>query len=184
MKTWNQFLLEREGSHRYSCVMANLPDDTSKKLVNWANKFIDKEDIYTANDDEYGIETEPHLTIFFGLHTDDPNEIKDVIGGQKPIKIKLGKTSIFDTNDDYDVVKFTVESEDASELNKILDKNLKNTKTHATYSPHCTIAYVKKGCGKKYVGNKDFLGAVFLIKELVFSSSDKVKTKIKLSCRQ
>jgi hypothetical protein len=177
MLTFQQFLIEREGTHKYSCVLAILPD--AKKFVTWVNKFIDKDDIYTAEDDEYGIETEPHVTVFFGLHTDDADEVKEVIDGQEPIKLSLGKTSIFES-EKYDVVKFTVESKDLVKLNKKLGDELENTTNHPVYYPHCTISYVKKGCGKKYVGNDDFEGKSFLIKELVFSSKDKVRTRISL----
>mgnify|MGYP001476203951 CR=1 FL=1 len=41
--------------------------------------------------------------------------------------------------------------------------------THKDYKPHATIAYVKKGEGKKYVGNKSLEGQSFEINEIQLS---------------
>jgi hypothetical protein len=46
-------------------VKVNLPD-----LVNISTSIIKEEDIFNDKDNSYGIESEPHVTILYGLHND------------------------------------------------------------------------------------------------------------------
>lgn len=159
MKTWAQFLVEREQS--YSCVMAILPESISKKLIDWGKKNISDEDL-TAD----GREHESHVTILYGLHTNDLKEVKDCLGKVEPIKIKLGKVTMFTNNPDFNVVKISVESPNLVRLNKRL-KKLDYTTKYPDYKPHATIAYVKKG--KRYDGE---FNDEFEVDRIKFSTHD------------
>lgn len=159
----------------YSCVMADFDFD---KLINWAKKNIPEDCLYYKENKD-GYETDPHVTVLYGLHTVDPNDVKELLKNQKPFEIKLGKISIFDTNPDYDVLKIEVESDILRKLNDKL-KDLPYTNSFKSYKPHCTIAYIKKDKCKDLIGNKTFYGKKFKIKELTFSGRDNKKTKISL----
>ena len=176
MINWFQFL-EKKGSHEYSCLMATFPAKITNKIKKWEKKFIDKDDLFTKEADS-GFETEVHITVLYGFHDSKPDAVRELLGG--PIKLVLSKTSIFETNPEYDVVKFDVQSEDLIKLNHKIRKNCEYTSDYPRYKPHCTIAYVKKGQGKKYVGDKSFEGTVVKVNELLFSPHTGNKTKIHL----
>ena len=109
------------------------------------------------NDPSYGRETEPHITVRYGLAIDDTAPLAElsVVG---PMTATLGKVSIF-AGDKYDVVKVDVTSADLHKANKKVG-NLVDVpgETFKDYKPHATIAYVNPGEGQKYVGRSDLEG--------------------------
>ena len=64
------------------------------------------------------------------------------------IKVKSTKITHF-SGEEYDVVKFDIESDLLHKINKELVK-FPHTSDFPDYIPHMTISYVKKGTGKKY----------------------------------
>ena len=83
------------------------------------------------------------------------------------------------TNDDYDVVKIDVSGSELHQLNKKLQV-LPHTNNYPKYQPHVTIAYVKKGQGKKYVGIAEFKDKEIHGDHIVFSSKNGNKSIITL----
>lgn len=141
-----------EGAHKankFGCVMVFL----DYKESDWKalQDLIDKDDLYEPEGESgYGKETEPHVTILYGLHTNIPDEdIESEIDKIKSPKLKLGKVSSF-SNDKFDVLKFDVESEDLHKYNKKFAE-FPHTTDYPKYHPHCTIAYVKSGKSEKYI---------------------------------
>lgn len=126
-------LLEQE----YSCVMLSIPDDMAEEIQAWAKENIPPEDLT-----DEGFEDETHVTVLYGLSTDSPDDVRGVL--DTPIEATLKGVSYFECPD-YDVVKVDVESPDLIIANARLRSLLSHTMTHAVYSPHVTIAYVKKG---------------------------------------
>lgn len=177
MLTWKQFLLEKQ-EHEFSSTQVNLPETLAAQICQWNHDLIPNSDLY-INGDDYGREDEFHVTVLFGLHANNADGVKKVLLGEKPIKLTLGSTSIFE-GDKYDVVKVSVESNDLCRLNKILRKSCEHTQTHPKYIPHCTLAYVKRGLGKKYVGDDKFAGTKVEIDEVLFSNKRREKTRIAL----
>ena len=144
--------LLKEGSHNgnnYSCIMVFLKYEQSEWDI--MQDLIDDDDLYEPKDETgFGKEDHPHVTILFGLHEDiSDKDIEDEIKKIKNPKLKLGKVSSF-TNENFDVLKFDIESEDLYKYNKNFSK-FPNTTEFKNYHPHCTIAYVKSGLAKKYI---------------------------------
>lgn len=164
-------------AYKYSSTQINFPPELAKKLMDWCNKNIPEEDVYTDPKDEtLGKEDKPHVTVKYGLHTSNQKDIEDLVKGFGDVEINLGKVSIFEPEEkEYDVVKVEIEGDKLRELNKKLSDNLENSDEHPEYKPHATIAYVKKGQGKKYVGNTDFEGLKFVSHSLDFSSKTEDK---------
>lgn len=106
-----------------------------------------------------GREMNGHVTVKYGLHSENPADIQKLLANEPPIEGTIGKISIFPAtaNTPYDVVKMDVDSPDLHRLNAKIAKGTKVTDTHPTYKPHVTLAYVKPGEGAKYVGQSNEL---------------------------
>jgi 2'-5' RNA ligase len=152
MKSFQTFLFE---SYNFSSVQVRLDDETSKMVLDFADSIPDE---FIGADVR---ENRPHITVKYGLHTDDVEEVK-ALPLPKKITAKMGKTSLF-SNDYADVLKIEIISPDLVSLNKLISENLKTTDTFPDYIPHATIAYLKPAHGKGYVNDKRFQG-----RELVF----------------
>lgn len=164
----NWYKTAKKVEHSYSWVFINLPKEIQQQIVDFGEE-IDKEDLYTK-EAENGLETEPHITVKYGLLTEDVKEPKECIKGLKGGKVYLGSSSIFE-REKYDVVKITVESETLEAIHNELNQ-LPHEDKHMEYQAHATIAYVKSGCGKKY--DKKFkLNKGFSFKEVFFGNNEK-----------
>jgi len=155
-----------EASRDFSCILAPFPWKIAEEIRTWSQNNILEQDL---TDD--GLESHVHVTVKYGLHNHDPYEIRPIIRDFGPIKLTLGKISLFE-NDEHDVVKISIQSNGLIKLNKLIASKFENTETHPQYIPHCTLAYVKSGMGKKYAGRTDFSGKEVIIKEIIFSGND------------
>jgi 2'-5' RNA ligase len=153
--------------YEYGCSMLHF-DFPEMKII---QDEIDKDDLH---EEKGGLETDPHVTLLYGLHSD---EIEDGIvldQSSKGIKsMGLGNLSLFE-NGEFDVLKFDVEAPFLYSINKELSK-LPHTTEYPDYHPHCTIAYLKSGTGKKYT--KSFKGRIFEVfpTKVVYSKPDGTK---------
>lgn len=134
----------------YGCVMMESTID------NWDEYHIagiDKEDVHIKpHDDSYGLETQPHVTVLYGIHEDeiDPETIAEVIKQNlKPLTLKVEEVDIFE-GEEYDVVKYNLPVTEQLQEYRDLFLKFPNTQSYPDYHPHMTIAYVKPGKGKKY----------------------------------
>lgn len=150
---------------KFSSTQFDLPANIAALLLDESSKVPDEE----LTDD--GREIHPHVTVKYGLHTDDPDAVRRLIEGFGPVEIEIGDTSIFQA-DKYDVVKIDVHSGQLHALNKLISDSIECTDTHPEYKPHLTIAYVKPGDGEKYVGRNSLSGMRFVAEWLTFSGTD------------
>lgn len=167
-------------AHEFSSTQVELPPSHAAAIRRLA------ESIPTADLAKDGREDKPHVTVKFGLHTDDVADVRRVLAGEAPIRLTLGKTSVFpasETGKDYDVVKVAVNSPDLHRLNAKLAGALEHTDTHPEYKPHATIAYVKAGLGKKYAGRTDLEGQSATLNAVTFSDKNRQHVSIPLEGR-
>lgn len=172
---------EKKKNHKrdYGCLMVFL--DVDKKAWKELQDMISDEDLYTEEgDDGYGRETEPHVTILYGLHGDiEDKDLEVEIDKVESPKIEFKAISTFD-NEKFDVLKFDVKSADLTKLNKTFSK-FPNTNKFPDYHPHATIAYLKKGTAEKYIKKaKDLVKMDIQNEKIVYSKVDGTTKNYKL----
>jgi 2'-5' RNA ligase len=160
----------KETKYDFSSTQVDLPEPAAEE-VRKLTYMIPDEDL--AGD---GRETEPHATVKYGLHTNDTMDVRKVLAGEPPIKVKFGEISTFppsEGSDGAEVVKIDLDSPDLHRLNKKIAAALDVTDTHPDYKPHVTLAYVKPGEAKKYVGRPHALqGKEITLNSVTFSAKD------------
>jgi 2'-5' RNA ligase len=148
------------------------------------HKLINPNDVYEdESDDSYGLETDPHVTLLYGLHDNVSNEdIKKVIQKINFGSCEINNISIFE-NEEYDVLKYNVHGDGLIEANIQL-RRFPNTNEYSKYQPHLTVAYLKPKTGKKYI--KTLQGNSFILIPLyaTYSKTDGSKEKLNISVKK
>lgn len=159
----NQLL---EDTYSYAGVLIELPPATGDFVIEWGKLNIPDSDIYVDESGEKGRERAPHVTVKYGLEGDmDTTRLEDIAAEVKPFPVVMGVVSLFTTNPKYDVVKISVESPQLHILNKMLSA-LPNADKYPDYSPHITVAYVKKG-SSDHLNEEDPFKAEDIAREFV-----------------
>jgi 2'-5' RNA ligase len=103
----------------------------------------------------------PHVTIVYGLDKRDSARIQEIAQDYgRPIRASLGAFNFFDAPD-HDVLYIEIISEGLMQLHRDL-KALPHTRpsSHPNYTPHLTVAYLKKGVASKFKGTTPFHSVV------------------------
>lgn len=173
----NYFLFLEGKTYEFGCVMMKINFDDWNSLKN----MISPEDLHNDEEEQYGFETEPHLTLLYGLHKDVTTEqVKSILDTFEldKISIKINGIGNFE-NSDYDVLKFNVVKTDIlQQIHEFLSE-IPNSNKYPDYNPHITIAYLKKGTSKKYL-NENFKMVIPKIESIIFSKPSGEKIEIKV----
>lgn len=168
---FKMFFQENYGGHSYSCLMldcSNLTEEVEK-----LQDEIETKDLLESR--TKSIEHEIHVTILYGLLTNNAKKVLDTIP-EKPIHYTIKGISLFES-DEQDVLKFDIESSDLKSLNVLVSKKFDNENKYPVYHSHMTIAYLKPGKGKKYLKLKSpLIGMSFTSNLLEFSSRTDKRT--------
>lgn len=149
-KNWKKLYEQKKNEETFGCIMLE------GTVENWDTLHLDgieKSDIYDDSQHEYGLEEKPHMTLLYGIHEDeiDPSVIRETMKQNiESFSVEISKIGYFE-GEDFDVVKYDIPvTKTISNYRKLFLKTFENTQTFKDYHPHMTIAYVKKGKGKKY----------------------------------
>lgn len=137
----------------YACIML---DYEQPDFIKDIQKQITDEELYLGETEEekktneYGMEHDCHITICYGLPLDTKfSDIEPYLFPLSEYKTILVNVSIFE-NDKYDVLKVSAKCPKAKESNSNIRKNFDVKNDYPDFNAHMTIAYMKKGCAKKY----------------------------------
>lgn len=158
--------------YAYLMLSANPSVSFNRSVWSKIQGIVDPSDI--ADD---GIEDMPHITLLANI-VDSPeniNIVKNFAGNIKPIEVTLNKLGLFEN--DVDVLKFDILSDELFEVNEKIADLLAWDDLYGIYRPHMTVAYLKKGLGKKYLG-KEILSDSLLMTTLLYSDANRNITEI------
>jgi 2'-5' RNA ligase len=176
IKLFEEFVNEKKKVYDYGCAMLYFDFPGMEDL----HKQIEADDVFVdPKDATFGLETEPHCTLLYGLHDDVKTEtIKDAVKNFAFGNCTIAKPSLFE-NEKFDVLKYDVEGPGLHDCNAELSK-LPHTTDYPDYHPHMTVAYLKSGLGKKYTDMLDATKKSLKPKYIVYSHPDGSKTRINL----
>jgi 2'-5' RNA ligase len=176
-KRFREFIFEGKKTYDYACAMIYFDFPEMENL----HKQIDEVDVFVdPKDPTFGLETEPHCTLLYGLHEEvKVDKIRELLKGHKFGKCEIVNASLFE-NEKFDVLKFDVKNEDLHRCNADLVK-LPHTTDYPKYHPHMTVAYLKPGKGKKYT--EMFEGKTYELSpsHAVYSHPSGSKDKLKIN---
>lgn len=141
----------------YNCIMIGY--DSIPEIEKIQDTIKDSDIFYGIDEEEsYGLEKEAHVTLLYGIKPEITwDEVKKYLKPLSEYKAILTNLSLFE-NEKYDVLKIDVKCPKMHETNKELRDNINYVETYPDYHPHMTVAYLKKGEGKKYT--KDMLDKI------------------------
>lgn len=170
------------GPHDYASTQYNLPPRASRRVGKLA-AMIEDEDL--AGD---GREDTPHVTVRYGLLSDEPAKALALATRLGPVHATLGEVKVFSAatntvSDDSsaglvtptgqpDVVYIEVDAPLLHKLNRQLKQAYSHVEKYREYRPHVTLAYVKPGQGAKYAGPCTLTGLSFDLHDFVFSTRE------------
>src|SRR5579863_10023754 len=105
----DSFLPWWDRKNEFSCVMAEVPKSISDKVRGISSKIDDKDKVDKDN-------SNPHITVKYGIHGDDPTSAIRTLQDKQPASVKLGKLSVFE-EPKWDVLKIELDSPDLHEWN-------------------------------------------------------------------
>jgi 2'-5' RNA ligase len=139
-------LLLEASNWSYSCLMANITSNRVKDL----RDRIPLEDYKFPNSPSKGFQDNLHVTIHYGIFPDISFEkIKPVIKNQEAFNVLVTHMDFFDAPD-TDILILKVRSFTLNDLQRKIIK-FPCKIDFPDYTPHITLAYLKKGLAKKWI---------------------------------
>jgi hypothetical protein len=152
------------GPHSLASTQIQLPPALAAKIFDVGRQIPDAELA------EMGREDDAHITVKYGLKSDNVEEIRDVLADAGPIQVTLGPLAVF-SRPEHDVLYASVDSPTLHTLNSRIDATVETEPSEFDYTPHATIAYLKPGEGAKYAGNMMLDGETATVSSVLFSPS-------------
>jgi 2'-5' RNA ligase len=185
IKNFTEFVAEslnEKNGDTYSkgCVMAFL-DDLEPTMASIQAKIAEDELYEEEGDRTFGLENEPHVTVLYGIHSDEVDE-KEVLEMIEKIEwkqpIMINKVGLFE-NEKYDVLKLNANAEWLKEANAKLCENLPYSNDYPNYNAHVTVAYLKPGKGKELLERLGDIKEKVVPTKMVYSLPNGNKIEIK-----
>lgn len=165
--------------YKYATTHFDFPAEIAERMLALTST-ISPDDLIDGPIDD-AVELRPHVTVRYGLLTDDVDEVRAAVSTFGPVAVRLGEVSAFE-NDDCDVLKIEIHGDGIRALNEAIGDAIAHVDTHPEYKPHATLAYLKPGLAKNYVDRLNFLsGTAVAFNRLTFGRRDHSKITIPLN---
>lgn len=126
------------------------------------------------------LEDKPHVTVRYGLLTEEVAPVQARLSGIGSIQFRLDELGSF-SSAEQDVLMIQVQGDDLARLNEALGE-LPNETRFKDYKPHVTVAYLKPGTAQKYLRlDNPMCGWSVETKAITFSDSERTKSKVTLN---
>lgn len=175
---WYKYKSAVKRNFSYGWTAVEFDKTLANNIINWGRRNIPDEEIYEKKG--FGREVESHITLKYGLVTENLEIVKELLKDEKPVKATLGKIGYFSKNPLFDVCIIRVDSPDLHRINKKISDNLVTEDSFPVYQPHCTIAYLNKGEAHKYAGDTTFKDIKLTFNKIVFVNGDDERVEISL----
>lgn len=160
-----RFLVKNPGPHRYATTQVDLEGNSAAAVLALASAIPAN---HLAGD---GRETQPHVSVLYGLTSDDCGPVRRALSGFRPFTLRLGVTNFFPAaesnlpgeGDGCDVVYAEVNCPELHRVNAYLRATLGAECKFPVYVPHATLACVKQGCGKRHAACDALVGCSYLV---------------------
>ena len=152
-------MLESQSPYKYGCVLANISPDIADWLGEWSKRNINQDDLYVNPDIGIdGYENDHHVSLLYGVKDCDASVVDEslsAIAGELP-EMNFGEVSRFSEHPDYDVVKISLVADLFKDIVEKLGCAIPHDTLYPEFSPHITLAHVKKGACPQLDGNQEF----------------------------
>lgn len=157
----------KKTSREYAFLMV---DYETPDFIKEIQSKIKDDELYKEDDnDDYGLEKKSHVTLVPCLDNNiNLDELKSYLEDIDEYGIVLMDISKFEC-EKFDVLKCSVKSKQLKETNQKIVDVFETHSEYKGYSPHMTIAYMKKGMADKYT--KKILDKLIYMKPLNFNFS-------------
>jgi len=156
-------------TYDHCSTQVDIEPGVAQEVLRWGNAHIPEDILHNDGKDTKGRENDIHVTLLYGLTDVNPDDIRRFIPpDMKQITLRMGLITAFMDKPEYDVLKIDIESPELLRLHYLLRKSLPNKNSFPTYSPHCTVAYLKKGEALRYVGDSTFRGKMLNVPVIKF----------------
>ena len=128
-----------------------LPDSFIEKVQEWSRRHISDELLYDDETKTYGRDTHNHITLSLGLRDDEIDAYAEIVSEYIGSELSLTNIGVFEMQN-FDVIFLEVQEDDV--LTQLYNKitPMANKKyVRRSFKPHVSIAFVRRGLGKKIV---------------------------------
>lgn len=166
-------------AHKLSSVHFNLPPGPAAEVVSWGAANVRDGQLAVNEAAGYARDPRPHISLLYGIHATRGDGVRRLLERERAFRVRLGRLEAF-TNRLGDVLKVGVESDDLHRLHERLARELLAAPSGYAYSPHVTVAFLRRGEAARLVGRGPFDGRTVLIDRFVFSSRGGTTQEIRL----
>lgn len=148
---------KNDSMYSYGCIMLRINDAISEWLSEWSKKNIPSDALYINDDSAIdGYVDDHHVSMLYGIHDTEQNTIDSCVEKMPKInKLDFGSVEKFTENPEFDVITVSINT-DLNDVHNYLCDSVEHTKLHDTFTPHITLAYVKKGMCDELTKNDYF----------------------------
>ena len=163
-------IVAKLGAKYKSCnTQVPLPEGLSNSILAWGKANIPTKDLYDDEDKDKGLENDIHITLLYGLESEDIDKVREVLKNVQPFEVRLGLIDAFKDDKKHDVLKVNIEAPMLIKLHYLIEKTCNVETKYPTFHAHCTIGYCKKDKANKYIGDETFKGQTFMADTIIFS---------------